>query len=120
VDVICFSKIKNDGIVQSLHLQELLQFNDTMIQNLIHSEKLHKGNRMYFLDLQRATNGSLYLKIKESSKTSQGHNVNSLIIFEDDIDDFTELIQKVIVKFNDIRAQKPARNKSLKGLRKGY
>lgn len=91
-----------------------------MIQKIIHSEKLYKGNRMYFVDLQRATNGSLYLKIKESSKTSQGHNVNSLIIFEDDIDDFSESLQKIIVKFKNIRAKKPARNKSLKGLRKDY
>lgn len=55
----------------------------------VHSKMLRAGNKTYFFDVKKASNGSNYLTIAESYTDKEGKKViNRLLIFKDQFADF--------------------------------
>jgi hypothetical protein len=71
----------------------------------IYSEKLTKGSHTYFFDVKKNKFGDLYLKISER----KGDNYYRLMVFDEDVDDFTDALDRLLNKFQDVRALTPDR-----------
>jgi len=55
----------------------------------VHSQMLRAGNKTYFFDVKKASNGSNYLTIAESYTDKEGKKVvNRLLLFKDQFADF--------------------------------
>lgn len=68
----------------------------------IYSNKIKKGSRTYFFDINKSEKGDLYLKVSESKKTENGYERFRLIIFQEDINDFNQAFQKTLKKFTEL------------------
>ena len=60
------------------------------------SERVKAGSRTYFFDVKEAATGAKYLVINESKKVGESHEHNRIMIFEEDIQTFSEGLQKVV------------------------
>jgi protein-tyrosine phosphatase len=69
----------------------------------IYSIKINKGKRTYFFDVKKSEQGHLYLKISESKKTDNGFDHYNLVIFEEDLKDFSDAFQNALSKINDYK-----------------
>lgn len=69
----------------------------------IYSDKLTKGRRTYFFDINKSEKGDLFLKVSESKKTDNGFEHHRLIVFEEDMKDFVEAFRKVLTKFKELK-----------------
>lgn len=69
----------------------------------IYTDKLTKGKRTYFFDINKSEQGDLYLKITESKKTEDGFERHHIILFDEDINDFAALFGKTLVKLNELK-----------------
>lgn len=57
---------------------------------------LRAGNKNYFFDVKKASNGSNYLTIAESYKKKDGTNtINRIMIFKDHLIDFQKTLEEV-------------------------
>lgn len=77
-----------------------------------YSDKLTKGRRTYFFDICESEQGDLYLKVSESKKTDSGFEHHRLIVFEEDINDFAESLQKSFLKFKELKEPKQTDGKA--------
>jgi hypothetical protein len=68
----------------------------------IYSNKITKGSRTYFFDIKKSERGDTYLTISESKKSSSGFEHQRIMIFEEDINDFAELLKKSLVEFRKV------------------
>ncbi|MEI7621722.1 MAG: DUF3276 family protein [Candidatus Moraniibacteriota bacterium] len=60
------------------------------IQEKVFSKMLRAGSKTYFFDIKKASNGSNYLTIAESSKNQKGEQVtNRLMVFKDQFPAFS-------------------------------
>ena len=67
-----------------------------MKQEKVHSQMLRSGNKNYFFDVKKASNGSNYLTIAESYKGKDGGSVvNRIMIFKDHLADFQKTLEEV-------------------------
>jgi DNA-directed RNA polymerase specialized sigma24 family protein len=80
--------------------------------NEIYSDKITKGRRTYFFDINKSEKGDLYLKVSESKKTENGFEHHRLIVFEEDIKDFSEAFEKALTKFKEIKEPKQTDDKA--------
>ena len=74
-----------------------------MEKQKMYSEKLHGAvERIYYFDLNLASNGSCYLSLGERSKDKEGnpHN-NRLMIFQDDVEHFKATLDRLIDRFRE-------------------
>ncbi|CAG0999237.1 hypothetical protein FLAV_02834 [Flavobacteriales bacterium] len=78
----------------------------------LYSDKLTKGRRTYFFDISKSEKDDLYLKVSESKKTESGFEHHRLIVFEEDIKDFTEAFQKALTKFKELKEPKQTDGKA--------
>lgn len=78
----------------------------------LYSDKLTKGRRTYFFDISKSEKNDLYLKVSESKKTESGFDYHRLIVFEEDIKDFSEAFQKAMMKFSEFKESKQNGDKS--------
>lgn len=78
----------------------------------LYSDKLTKGRRTYFFDINKSEKGDLYLKVSESKKTESGFEHHRLIVFEEDIKDFSEAFQKALTKFTELKEPKQTDGKA--------
>jgi DNA-directed RNA polymerase specialized sigma24 family protein len=78
----------------------------------IYSDKLTKGRRTYFFDINKSEKGDLYLKVSESKKTESGFEHHRIIVFEEDIKDFSEAFEKVLTKFKELKDPKQTDGKA--------
>jgi hypothetical protein len=78
----------------------------------IYTDKISKGRRTYFFDIKKSEQGELYLKISESKKTGEVFEHYRLIVPEEAINDFTEIFQKTLVKFRELKVAKQSANKA--------
>lgn len=60
------------------------------------SERVKAGSRTYFFDVKEAATGAKYLVINESKKVGESHEHNRIMIFQEDIQSFSEGLQKVV------------------------
>ncbi len=66
----------------------------------IYSSTLKAGNRTYFFDVKRSTNGALYLDINESKKKADGtFERHSVMVFPEDIKQFKNEIIEIFDKY---------------------
>ena len=78
----------------------------------IYSEKITKGKRTYFFDINKNEKGDLFLKISESKKTENGFEHFRVMVFEEDINDFSETLQRALKKFKSLNKKEDADEKS--------
>ena len=78
----------------------------------IYSDKITKGKRTYFFDINKSEKGDLFLKISESKKTENGFEHFRVMVFEEDINDFTETLQRALKKFKSLNKKEDADEKS--------
>lgn len=78
----------------------------------IYSEKITKGKRTYFFDINKSEKGDLFLKISESKKTENGFEHFRVMVFEEDINDFSETLQRALKKFKSLNKKEDADEKS--------
>jgi hypothetical protein len=58
-------------------------------------ERVNAGSRTYFFDVKESVKGSKYLTINESRKNGEKFEHNRIMIFEDQMDAFTDGFKKV-------------------------
>ncbi|HPW67716.1 MAG TPA: DUF3276 family protein [Salinivirgaceae bacterium] len=78
----------------------------------IYSDKLTKGRRTYFFDINKSEKGDFYLKVSESKKTENGFEHHRLIVFEEDIKDFSEAFERALTKFKELKEPKQTNGKA--------
>lgn len=83
-----------------------------MSDNEIYSNKITKGLRTYFFDIKKSENDDLYLKISESKKTGNGFEHHRLMVFDEDLKDFVEVLKKTLTKFKELKEPKQAEGKA--------
>ncbi|MDO8898779.1 MAG: DUF3276 family protein [Bacteroidales bacterium] len=83
-----------------------------MNKNEIYTDKLTKGKRTYFFDINTSEQGDLYLKVSESKKTEDGFEHHRLLVFEEDFKDFADIFQKALIKFKELKESKQIDNKA--------
>jgi hypothetical protein len=91
-----------------------------MQDNEIYSEKITKGSRTYFFDIKKSEKGDLYLKISESKKTASGFEHHRLMIFDEDLIDFVEALEKSLTKFNELKEPKDTKTYSVEKIRETH
>lgn len=78
----------------------------------IYSDKITKGKRTYFFDINKSEKGDLFLKISESKKTENGFEHFRVMVFEEDINDFSETLKRALTKFKSLSKKEDADEKS--------
>ncbi|TAF67795.1 MAG: DUF3276 family protein [Cytophagales bacterium] len=71
------------------------------MENTIYSEKISAGRRTYFLDVKETTDGSKYLKITETKHNKGERERNIVLVFEEDIYNFSNVFCEAIKKFGN-------------------
>ena len=71
-----------------------------MNEKRIHSEHIYTAKRSYLLQIKQATDESKYLVITEC-EISDGQKVNlqNIIIYEENMDKFTDGLIKILIRF---------------------
>ena len=62
------------------------------------SKQIKASGRTYFLDVEQTKEGKTYLKITESRKDGEGWVRNSIILFPDDTDEFSQAVSEMASK----------------------
>lgn len=81
-------------------------------KELIFSENVKAGKRIYYFDVRQSRNGDKYIAITESKKISDGDQENphftfekhKLFLYKEDYEKFTEALQKAIAVAKGERA----------------
>jgi len=61
----------------------------------VHSKMARGGNKNYFFDVKKASNGSHYLTIAESYKNKNGEKIiNRIMLFKDHVSEFESAFQE--------------------------
>lgn len=68
-----------------------------MEKKIVLSERLNTLSRTYFFDVKESAKGNPYLVVTESykQKDQEGFTRNSLLLFEDDLPQFIDVLNKV-------------------------
>ncbi|HCU70205.1 MAG TPA: hypothetical protein DIC35_00435 [Candidatus Moranbacteria bacterium] len=65
-------------------------------QEKVYGQMVKAGNKTYFMDVKKATNGSNYLTIAESYKNQKGEKViNRILLFKDHFQEFMGGLEEV-------------------------
>jgi hypothetical protein len=71
----------------------------------IFTEKIVKGKRTYFFDIKENEEGDLYLTVSESKQTENGFDHYRIMVFQEDVQDFADSLNKTLARFKKL--QKP-------------
>ena len=71
-----------------------------------YSDRIGSGKRMYFIDIKKSATGSFYLSLCETSRTDEGFQRQRILIFNNDIDQFTNAINIALKKLQVVRKTK--------------
>jgi|GEM_PF-1075933 len=86
-----------------------LSENTSMAGTELSTLKICRGARTYFFDINKSSNGGLYLKISESRKTGLRFEHHRLMVFDEDIEEFSEMFRKMLLQYRVLKAGgKPA------------
>jgi hypothetical protein len=72
---------------------------ESNMYNEIFTTKLTTGFRTYFFDIKKTEQGDVYLVISESKKSENSFEHHRIMIFEENIQEFTESFQKTLNEF---------------------
>ncbi|MDD4971713.1 MAG: DUF3276 family protein [Paludibacter sp.] len=67
------------------------------------TEKLIKGHRTYFFDIKQTESKSLYITITESKKIADGYEHHKVMVFEENIEDFTNVFRNCLLKYKQLK-----------------
>ena len=73
----------------------------------IHSEKITLGSRTYFFDIKQSVRNDFYLLVSESRKTANGNEHHRLMIYEENLKSFSDLLKKSLLKFKELKDTDP-------------
>lgn len=75
----------------------------------LYSDKINAGRRIYFFDVKESSNGIKYLVISESKKEGDEYKHDRVMIFENNIREFREHINKAFnyIEKNDFSGEYP-------------
>jgi hypothetical protein len=72
------------------------QNNFAPVQEKVFGHMVKAGNKTYFFDVKKASNGSNYLTIAESYKNQKGEKViNRILMFKDHFPEFVAALEEV-------------------------
>jgi hypothetical protein len=60
------------------------------------SERVKAGSRTYFFDVRESAGRSKYLVINESRKVGESHEHKRVMVFEEDVQSFSEGFKKAL------------------------
>lgn len=83
-----------------------------MTDNSVYSDKITKGFRTYFFDINKSEKDDYYLKISESKKTASGYDRHHILVFDEDLTDFATILDKTLKKLNELKAYEPTDGKA--------
>lgn len=89
-----------------------------MEKNKIFSEKIIRAGRTYFIDVKESKLNELYLTLTESKKTSTGYEYQTVIVFKEDINDFSNSLNKAFLLFKEEENEKEEKKYSVEKIRK--
>ena len=70
------------------------------MEKTLQTEQVSAGKRTYFFDIKQTVKGDNYLAITESKKKDDGSfERHSIIVFSDDIENFSEAYTRSILKY---------------------
>lgn len=87
-----------------------------MDEKIIFSENIQKDNREYIIDVKRNMKNEPFLRITHIEKLTSRTEKQTVIVFKEDIDTFSEILHQAI----NICEGKPLKSVSLEELRKTY
>ena len=67
------------------------------------TEKLIIGNKTYFFDIKQTVRKSLYITITESKMIADGFEHHKVMVFEENIEDFTTAFRNCLVKYKQLK-----------------
>ena len=76
-----------------------------MNEEELYTEKLKKGSHTYLFDVKKNKFGDLFLKISER----KGTDYFRLMVFDEDVDDFADAIDRLLTEFQKVREITPNR-----------
>lgn len=83
-----------------------------MYNKEIYTYKLVKGRRTYFFNIKISENNNLYLTISENKKTENSIERHNILVFEEDIEAFSDAFQKAFTKFEELKKPKQTESKA--------
>jgi len=78
----------------------------------IYTDKINTGRRTYFFDIKKSEQDGMYLSISESKKIGDVFEHHRIMVFEENINDFAEVFQKIVTKFNELKEPKLSKDKA--------
>ncbi|MCF8444546.1 MAG: DUF3276 family protein [Crocinitomicaceae bacterium] len=72
----------------------------------LYSQQLNREEKTFFFDIRGSKSGTLYLVIKESIRVKDGFSTNSIKVFEESLENFNTVMNKITTKFNELKQQK--------------
>jgi hypothetical protein len=72
----------------------------------LYTGKFSKGTRSYFFDICKSEQDDLYLRVSESKRSKTGFKHHRIMIFEEDLIDFSNELLRTLEKFKTLRDNK--------------
>ena len=72
----------------------------------LYTGKFSKGTRSYFFDICKSEKNDLYLRLSESKRNKTGFTHHRIMIFEEDLIDFSNELLRTLEKFKTLRDNK--------------
>ncbi|MBD3581185.1 DUF3276 family protein [Flavobacterium selenitireducens] len=76
----------------------------------IFTKKIKAGSRTYFFDIQESKSGDLYLRISESQRQNAKFEHRRVMVFEENVDNFVEMLNYAFRKFKSFQSKKTKAN----------
>jgi hypothetical protein len=87
----------------------------------IFTEKIVKGKRTYFFDINESEEGEMYLKISESKQTENGFEHYRIMVFQEDVKGFADSFHKTLARFKEFTTSETKEKKySVEKIRQTY
>jgi len=79
-----------------------------MEKTTLHTETVKAGNRNFYFDVKKAPNGTTYLAISSVTKKGEEIDRNRVVVFEGEIDQFSEAFIATLLNISKDNEQKAA------------
>jgi len=72
----------------------------------LYTQKLIRGKRSYFFDIKQTEQKDFYLTIRESKKTVDGFEHHRIMVFEEDMEGFTDAFRQCLIEYRKLKEEK--------------
>ena len=77
----------------------------------LYTQKLTRGKRSYFFDIKQTEQKDFYIKITESKKSIDGFEHHRIMVFEEDITEFTDAFRQCLNGYRKLKEVQTVRNR---------